>query len=203
MRLGILADIHEDCRHLALALERLRQEAVEQIVVLGDVADAGRELEATVALLVQAKAVGVWSNHELGLCHEVSDLCQAQYGGPVLDFMQTLQPRLELHGCLFMHGLPFLDPTDPAGYYLEGWPDEPANLARSFQASAHRVKFLGHFHRWLLATAQGCLTWVGQTPVHLDAQDRWLVVVAAVCDGWSAMFDTEDRQLTPLRLGFS
>ena len=71
MRLGIVADIHEDAEKLALALRRFRGEGVDRVVCLGDVAFAlGSGLHETVALLADAGAVGVWGNHDLGLCHE-------------------------------------------------------------------------------------------------------------------------------------
>jgi hypothetical protein len=61
--------------------------------------------------------------------------------------------------------------------------------------------FLGHFHRWLAATPEGCLAWGGSEPLALEPGLRYLVVVAAVCDGWAAVFDTDNQCLTPLRLG--
>src|SRR5262245_26709063 len=113
MKLGILTDIHEDVERLRLALQHFRQEEVEQVVLLGDVFDTGERLRETVSLLAGAKAVGVWGNHDLGLCHEPAMRVRERYAGPVLDFMRTLQPRLELAGCLFTHGLPHWDATDP------------------------------------------------------------------------------------------
>src|SRR4051794_23949367 len=100
MKLGILADIHEDVEGLALALERLRAEGVDRLVVLGDVIYHGRDAAETVRLLADAGAVGVWGNHDLGLCLEPVDWVRSRFAGPVLDFMQTLRPRLELEGCL-------------------------------------------------------------------------------------------------------
>src|SRR5688572_30421163 len=98
MKLGIVADIHEDLPRLALALQHFRQQGVEQVVVLGDVFDTGRRLQETVGLLAEARAVGVWRNHDLGLCHEPEQSLRERYGGPVLDFLGTLVPRLELAG---------------------------------------------------------------------------------------------------------
>ena len=133
MRLGILADIHEDAPKLALALQRFRQEGVQQVVVLGDVVfEMGRHLHETIALLAEAGAVGVWGNHDLGLCHEPDERFKKRYAGPVFDFMQTLHPRLELEGCLFTHGLPYNDPTDPIAYYLGERPETAEGLAQQF-----------------------------------------------------------------------
>ncbi len=200
MRLGILADIHEDTARLREALTLLRRQGADRFLVLGDVFETGRQIGETIGLLRQVNAFGVWGNHDLGLCHEPDERLRCKYAGPVLGFMQTLQPSLELEGCLFMHGLPFFDPTDPTIYYLGGKPEEPQTLARCFQATTQRVLFVGHTHRWLLATQAGCLPWGGETPVCLDAQRRWFVVVHAVCDGWSATYDTTTHLLTPLRL---
>ncbi len=201
MRLGILADIHEDAERLTLALRRFRQEGVQQVVVLGDVVfEMGRHLHETIALLAEAGAVGVWGNHDLGLCHEPDERIKKRYTGPVFDFMQTLHPRLELEGCLFTHGLPYYDATDPVVYYLGERPETTEGLAKSFAASSHPVQVVGHFHRWLVASPRARLPWDGAEPIRLRLNERYLVVVAAVCEGWCAAFDTDSRVMTPFRL---
>jgi predicted phosphodiesterase len=201
MRLGIVADIHEDAPRLALALQHFRRSGVQQVVVLGDVVfGMGGRLHETIALLAGAGAVGVWGNHDLGLCHEPHERFRRRYAGPVLDFLLTLRPRLELEGCLFTHGLPYQDPTDPIQYYLGERPESAEGLARSFAASGHAVLFVGHFHRWLVASPGGRLPWEGGEPILLRADRRYLAVVAAVCDGWCAVFDTGSRELAPVAL---
>jgi hypothetical protein len=202
MRIGILADIHEEVELLARALERLRQEQVDRIVVLGDVFCTGQRLAATVELLRPANPLGVWGNHDFGLCCEPEPSVREMYAGPVLDFMATLQPRLELDGCLFSHVEPWLDPTDLAQlWYFDGPPDTPEKVARSLNAWPQRVLFIGHMHRWLIATPAGRLDWDGDRPMTLAPSDRFLVVIAAVCDGWCAVFDTATSELVPCKLG--
>src|SRR5581483_11829805 len=115
----------------------------------------------------------------------------------VSDFLGTLGPRLELEGCLFTHGLPHWDAADPAAYYLEARPETAEGLAGAFRASAQRVTFVGHFHRWLAATPAGVLLWDGGGPILLGPRERYLVVVAAVCDGWCAAYDTDSGRLVP------
>ncbi|HKB35812.1 MAG TPA: metallophosphoesterase family protein [Gemmataceae bacterium] len=200
MKLGILADIHEEVERLRLALKRCRQEQVSRVVVLGDVFYAGRQIRETVALLADAGAIGVGGNHDLGLCDGPSEQIQARYRGPVLDFMATLMPRLELEGCLFTHGLPHWNATDPTAYYLEPRPETAEGLAGSFATSGHRVLFAGHFHRWLAATPIGLTAWDGNGPIELRLDQRYLVVVAAVCDGWCAVLDTARNDLVPFQL---
>lgn len=201
MRIGILADIHEDAPKLALALQRFREEGVHQVVVLGDVVfQMGRYLHQTIALLAEAGAVGVWGNHDLGLCHEPDERFKKRYAGPVFDFMQNLHPRLELEGCLFTHGLPYYDATDPVVYYLGERPETTEGLAMSFAAASQPVLFVGHFHRWLVASPRSRLAWCGTEPIRLRLDERYLVVVAAVCDGWCAVFDTDSREMAPFHL---
>jgi hypothetical protein len=106
-----------------------------------------------------------------------------------------------MEGCLFSHGLPCWDATDPAVYYLGEGPETPEGLASSFAASAQPVSFVGHFHRWLAATPEGRLSWDGRGPVLLQPGRRYLVVVAAVCDGRCALFDTASNELTSLGEG--
>jgi predicted phosphodiesterase len=200
MRIGILADIHEDVEALVQAIGVLRKERVERVVVLGDLFFGGQRITEIADLLIDAEAVGVWGNHDLGLCHEPESELLARYPNRVFDFLKMLGSRLELDGCLFSHGLPHWDATDPAAYYLGDLPETAAGLAGSFAASSCRVTFVGHFHRWLIATSDGVVPWDGKESIYLAQELRYFVVVAAVCDGWCATYDTGSRKLDPIRL---
>ena len=91
--------------------------------------------------------------------------------------------------------------SNRSGHLLPGVePETDEGRADAFAASACRVMFVGHFHRWLAATPAARLIWDGGSPIVLDARKRYLVVVAAVCDGWCAVFDAESGQLSPYRL---
>ena len=198
MKLGILADIHEHTRQLRKAIAVLRQHGADRFVVLGDVFETGKRMEETVGLLRQVGAVGVWGNHDIGLCFDSDDRVCERYSAAVLGFMGGLQPRLEIGGCLFSHVEPWLDPHRVEDlWYFDGPPDSPEKLARSFAAVPHRVLFVGHFHRWLLAALGGLLPWRGEGPVRLDDGQRYLAVVHAVWDGNCALFDTETNELVP------
>jgi predicted phosphodiesterase len=198
MKLGLLADIHEQTRQLQKAITLLQQHGAEQFVVLGDVFETGKRIEQTVRLLQEIEAVGVWGNHDVGLCFDPSDEVCRRYSAAVLSFMGSLQPRLEIDGCLFTHVEPWLDPHLVEDlWYFHGPPDSPDKLARSFAAMSHQVMFIGHLHRWLLGTAGGLLQWRGENPICLDRRSRYLVVVHAVWDGKCALFDTDTRELIP------
>jgi hypothetical protein len=202
MKLGILADIHEHVKELRWAIDVLTRHGAERFVVLGDVFETGKRLEETVDLLRQVQAVGVWGNHDIGLCFNPDDRACRRYSAAVLGFMGRLQPHLEIGGCLFSHVEPWLDPNKAEDlWYYDGLPDGPDKLARSFSAVPHRVIFLGHFHRWLLGTAAGLAPWRGERPLSLSGTDRYLVVVHAVSQGRCALFDAEAGMLTPLGEG--
>lgn len=59
MKLGLLADIHEQTDQLRKALAVLQQHAADHFVVLGDVFEMGKRIEETVSLLQDVAAVGV------------------------------------------------------------------------------------------------------------------------------------------------
>jgi hypothetical protein len=198
MKLGLLADIHEQAKQLRKAIAVLQQHGADHFVVLGDVFEMGKQIEQTVSLLQRVQAVGVWGNHDIGLCFDPEEKVCQRYSAAVLSFMGSLQPRLEIDGCLFTHVEPWLDPHKIEDlWYFDGPPDSAEKLARSFAAVPHRLLFIGHMHRWLLGTPNGLLSWQGKGPVHLDDRERYLIVVHAVCDGKCAVFDTETNELVP------
>jgi len=198
MKLGLLADIHEQTEQLRKAINVLQQHGADRFVVLGDVFEMGKQIEETVHLLQDVAAVGVWGNHDIGLCFHPGETVRQRYSTAVLDFMGRLQPRLEIDGCLFTHVEPWLDPHKVEDlWYFDGPPDSPDKLARSFAAVPHRVMFIGHLHRWLLGSPSGVMDWQGEKLVSLDDGNRHLVVVHAVFAGRCALFDTKAGDLIP------
>ncbi len=110
MKLGILADIHEELEHLRRALDALRDRGADRLIVLGDLFELGHRLDATVELLDEAGAVGVWGNHDFGLCRDPHEDVRRRFNERTMAFMGRLGPRLEVEGCLFVHVEPWLDP---------------------------------------------------------------------------------------------
>jgi predicted phosphodiesterase len=201
MKLGLVTDIHEDVDHLREALDRFGAAGVDQVVMLGDIFETGPGLDETVALLAGAGAVGVWGNHDFGLCVDPSGFARRRFAPASLAYMATLRPRLEIDGCLFSHVEPWLDPTDIGQlWHFEDQPLSPALIARSLDAVPHRVIFLGHFHRWLVATRAGRLPWDGRSPLHLDAAERYLVIINGVVEGFCATYETATGELVPIVL---
>jgi len=200
MKLGILADIHEQLEPLQIAVDCFRENSVDQVVVLGDLFLDGQNLTETCEILSDIGAVGVWGNHDFGLSHNPTQEIREMYSQDVLDFMGRLRPYLEIDRCFFAHVEPWLNPEDIFDlWYFEGAPDTPEKRARIFRAVSHRVIFAGHYHRWLLITCSGIQPWDGRVPIRLSG-DRYFVVIGAVCDGCFAIYDTRSTELKPFRI---
>jgi predicted phosphodiesterase len=205
VKLGLVTDIHEHVPELSRALGHFDRQRVDRILCLGDVVERGTALAETVALLAARDVAGVWGNHDFGLCNHPSALVswrRAQFAGPVLDYLATFRPSLQIEDCFFSHVEPWRDLNDVLGlWYFDGPPDTPEKAGRSFAACDARVLVTGHLHRWLVTTPQHQLAWDGRSPIHLERPERYLVVVAAVCEGWCAVYDTERCELVPIPLG--
>lgn len=197
MKLGILTDIHEHTDYLKLALTRFQQECVDQVVVIGDAFETGARITETCRLLQEVNAVGVWGNHDYGLCVEPDQATCQKYAHEVIQFMQSLLPRMQIHEVHFSHVEPWLDPNDVADlWYFEGPPDNPAKLARIFDSVPDRLIFTGHYHHWLAATPTGLLSWNGVETLSLT-QGRFFIVIGALCEGRYAILNTDNCELTP------
>jgi hypothetical protein len=201
MRMGLLADIHEDVDRLAMAIARCRREGADRLFTLGDIFETGARFAEAVDLLREADVAGVWGNHEFGLFAGRGDSVERPFAGSTLDYMHRLEARMEVEGVLLSHVLPCLDPTDiEQPWYVEAAPETAEAAARNFAAFSHHRMFVGHFHRWLAVTREGLIEWQGHGTIRFEAHRRYLVVVAAVCDGWCAIYDTLADSLTPLNL---
>jgi hypothetical protein len=73
MRLGLLADIHEEADLLCRAIEALKSQGVSRFVILGDIFETGKALEKTSEILSRLDSEGVWGNHDFGLCRDVEE----------------------------------------------------------------------------------------------------------------------------------
>lgn len=199
MRIGILADIHEQVECLEPAIEMLRDAGADRIITLGDLCETGRRLGDTVRLLQAAGVTGVWGNHDYGLCRDLSPQSRTRYEPTVLEYMATLTPRVVLENCYFSHIEPWLDPEDLAQlWHFEDGVETPERLARSFTAASQRVLFMGHLHRWFAATPAGPIKWKGDRVLTLDPAQRYLIVIHAASTGHCALFDTVTNELTPM-----
>jgi hypothetical protein len=203
MRIGILADIHEHVGELRRALTALKDHGADLLVFLGDVCGMHTGLEEAVELLDDAGVIGVWGNHDFGLCGaNPTEGDRLRYSDRLLGFMGRLRPRLEVEGCLFTHVEPWLDPEKVEDlWFFDGPPETPERVARIFAAVPNRLMFVGHYHRWLLVSPEGIRPWSGGGPIVLEASSHYLVTVHAVFCGKCALFDTGTNELVPLDVG--
>lgn len=204
MRIGIVTDVHDDGERLIAALRHLRGLGTDAIVSLGDSTDfhgAHNRAWEVAKLFRDAGAVGVWGNHDFGLCRDVPLDALADPDPDALAYLATWQPRLELGGYHFSHVEPWLNPDDPLDlWYFDGPPDTVEKLARTFTAIPHPAAFVGHFHKWLAGSSGGVLDWTGDRPLVFDPTQRYLVVVGPLFNGAFATLDTDTRTLTPYQL---
>lgn len=197
MRIGLLADIHEDIAMLRVVLERLSPLNVDQLLLLGDIAFDGTRVLETVEMLRPWSPVGVWGNHDLGLVSGSTSELGDRFDPSVIDFFGTLCPQLVIGDAFFKHGLPSWDALDPVVYYLGGAPWVDGCLSHEFSQCSQSLIFGGHYHRWLLGTSEGILEWRGETSVEFADTERYFMVVDSVFHGAFGVLDTEQRIFTP------
>ncbi|QDV42204.1 Calcineurin-like phosphoesterase superfamily domain protein [Stieleria neptunia] len=198
MKLGIITDIHEHVECLRAVLDELAGQ-VDQVVMVGDVVETGERIEETCQLLSDAGVIGVWGNHDFGLCCDVSVETRETFSHDVLQYMGSLKPRLEIGDCLFSHIEPWLDPHVLEDlWFFGGLPTEGERLDRIFGAVRNRLIFAGHYHRWMLASPTTISDWNGESSIQLG-DGRHFVVVNALFAGHYAVLDTETYELMPGR----
>ncbi len=204
MRIGIVTDIHDEAEQLARALAELRSQAVDAIVSLGDTSDLHgkwQNVGGVAGLLERYGVIGVWGNHDHGLCRDVSEEARKKFPASALAYMATMRPRLELGGCHFTHVEPWLNPESIEDLWcFSGRPEDEDRAVKSFAAFSQRAAFMGHCHRWLAMDNTGRVEWDGTAPLPFEPQKRYLVVVAPLFRGAFAVIDTDRWVLTPHQL---
>ena len=84
MRIGLVADIHNDADSLSRALVALEARGIDLLVSLGDTCDVfvpeGGIVEVA-AMLQERARVGVWGNHDFVLCRDVDNRYRSRYVG--------------------------------------------------------------------------------------------------------------------------
>ena len=140
MKLGILADIHEDLGHLRRALAVLQDRGADRLVVLGDVFETGPPPRCDRRAPGPRPGRSASGATTTSACAGTrTRTCGAGSAERVLDFMGRLRPRLEVEGCLFTTSSPGWTPRRSRTCGTStGPPETPEELARSFAAVPHR-----------------------------------------------------------------
>jgi predicted phosphodiesterase len=192
MRIGLVADIHNDAALLSLALAALETRGVDLFVTLGDTCDVFLPedgIAEVAAMLQERHAVGVWGNHDFVLCRDVDQRYLTRFAGsPVLGFMAGMSPSLVVGDYHFSHLEPLGDPHDVAHLWsLKDKPFDFQELASlSFAAVDHCFLFIGHSHWWWAGTPERSLNWSGGRPLEFAPTERYFIVVNAVLGGGAA-----------------
>lgn len=198
MRIGIIADVHEDVEHLREALRSLGRARADRIVCLGDVCEDGMRIEETCRLLEEAGASGLWGNHDYGLCTSPIENLLELFPERVIRYAHTFTASLVLEDCYFSHIEPGLDPNVLADLWNPlGPPREPERLRRIWNAVPQRRMFMGHVHCPYSVTPAGSDDWDGERLLRMPRRDQRLVVVGAVCMRSWALLDTDRDELVP------
>jgi cytosine/adenosine deaminase-related metal-dependent hydrolase len=190
VRLGLLADIHEAADQLRAAVHELRARRVDSFVVLGDILDHGQQVDETVELLRDLPGVGVWGNHDYGLCGEIHPSVRNRFSTSVLDYFAGLQPKIVMNGLSFQHIDPHLDPEQ----FVDLWqsPTMSERIAGFARCSDKRV-FIGHLHGWGVVTPQSQIPWDGNEPFRYQRDERYLTIIHAVSWTDGAPFSTSTK----------
>ena len=197
MKLGLISDIHEHVENLRACLMQLQSEGVDRIVMVGDVYELGHRIRPTCELLATANAVGVWGNHDFGLCvNPTAEMCES-FGEGVIGYMTSLHSRIVIDDCYFAHIEPWLNPDLLEDlWFFDGMPETAQRRQQIFSAQPQRVFFAGHYHRWLLISPDRTEAWDGSTPICLK-DGQHFVVLDALVKGSFATYDTVTGWLIP------
>lgn len=200
MKLGLITDIHEQVDNLRACLARLQSQAVDQVVMVGDVYELGHRIRPTCELLVAAKVIGVWGNHDFGLCVDPTEEMFENHGNEVISYMTSLKSRIVIDDCHFAHVEPWLNPDSLEDlWFFEGIPETAERRLQIFSAQPQRVFFAGHYHRWLHVSPERTEAWDGSTAICLK-EGRHFVVLDALVKGSFATYDTVTGWLIPHKL---
>ena len=200
MKLGLISDIHERVDNLQNCLRLLKKEGVDQIVMLGDVYEMGHRIRATCELLDKENVVGVWGNHDFGLCVNPTTEMLQNFGAEVIGYMTSLKARIVIDDCYFAHTEPWLNSDQLEDlWFFDGMPETAERRQQIFGAQPQRIFFAGHYHRWLLVTPDRTEPWDGSAPICLK-EGLHFVVLDALVNGSFATYDTVTGWLIPHRL---
>jgi putative phosphoesterase len=166
MRFAFISDIHGNLHSLELVLTDLKQENVDQIVCLGDVASLGPQPREVIARLRQLQIPIITGNHEsylldprltenqLPWLRAMERWCLEQLSTEDLDFLRSFQPQLHFKldqntTILAFHGSPrsnqeFLYPNT-----------SPETLDEAFSGQSAQVLAGGHTHVQMVGQHKG------------------------------------------------
>jgi putative phosphoesterase len=149
-RIGLISDVHATPEPVAEALERFRQQNVDRVFCLGDIAGYGEHLERTVALLVENDCQAIAGNHELWHLEKHADKEDTPASLWFRSLPRFIQLTIEGKRLYMVHASPPDSTTDgirlldPDGNLIA---EEKAHWTERLQAFPHDVLLVGHTHQ--------------------------------------------------------
>lgn len=180
MRLAVLSDLHARFDLLAEALRICHAEAVDGLVVLGDLIDRADQADACVAALHEWRVAGVAGNHE----REVVEAWAAGTGRLTAEahaFFAGLPEQLIVDDCCFCHTLPAGAQPDPVVRFFAG---RNGGAPRA----AYRVLFVGDSHRRSAVDERGPLD-LSAAELTIDPDRRYVINPGPLAAGQFAVWD--------------
>lgn len=160
MRYGILADVHANLAALEAAVERLREAAVDRIVVAGDLVGYGPQPNECVDRLRELDATCIAGNHDLYACGRLEPRRLAEHARGQLDWTRRalgsdVRAHLEAMPLRTRTGELFLahGSIGDAEEYITA----PVDADRQLRWAASPTLVLGHTHRQWLHSGVGSI----------------------------------------------
>ncbi len=151
MQYAILGDIHANLAALEAVLEALEDEAIDQILQVGDVVGYGAAPTEVIRLLREREAVAVKGNHDAACVDELDTRLFNTNAKAAVDFTRATLSRDDLQ---WLTDLPLLHATDHCVLAHGTLPDpdrfdyiqSTSEADPSLDALDRPVAFLGHTH---------------------------------------------------------
>jgi len=194
-RIGLIADSHGDFHATERAIRVLRERGADCLVHLGDFCDSVRNngLNDLVRLLRDNNMSVVKGNNDYQVEKMLRGVADPKAGQESLVAFFNTIPMMIVEGeACFAHSLPydalraFYEPIDIGS---------PKRARKIFQHTSYRILFCGHSHlpvffRWRdeEATRESIAP---QQTLSLAAAERYIMIVGAVYEGESALYNRE------------
>lgn len=151
MRIGILGDIHSNLEALTTAVERLRGEAIDHWVQVGDIVGYGADPIACIEMVRSLGCTVCLGNHDAAVVGYMPTDYFNQYARAAIEWTRaTLRPQ----DMDYIRGLPLK--VEHAEYTVVhgslhlpaqfGYVFSPVEAAESLSEQRTRVAFVGHSH---------------------------------------------------------
>jgi putative phosphoesterase len=149
-RIGLISDVHATPEPVAEALERFREQGVDRILCLGDIAGYGEHLERTVALLVEHDCQAILGNHERWYLDKHADAQDTPASRWFRSLPRSRQLTIEGKRLYVVHASPPDSTLDGIRLLdLNGnlIAEEKARWTECLQGFPHDVLLVGHTHQ--------------------------------------------------------